>query len=326
MAADTAYFLLQTEIIQKWQYFTVILVSLFVAVVGEWQFLASGSHHSTRPGIESKSPHENVAYRPVILVHGVFAVNNSLAGLRQFITQAHPGTSVTSIPLFENLQSVEPLWKQVPKFAAAMRPIMQQAQDGVILICYSQGGIICRGILETMSDHNVHTFIALSSPQMGQYGDTSYIPFLPKLKADVYKFCYHALGQHVSICNYWNDPHHQSLYQKGNDYLPVLNNETLSTNSQEWKANFLRLKQMVMIGGPNDGVITPWQSSHFGFYDNNENIVEMRDQEIYKYDSFGLRTLDKRNALKTYNVSGVMHTNWHRNQTVFDSCIEPWLS
>ena len=87
MAADTAYFLLHTEIIQKCQYFTVILVSLFVAVVGEWQFLASGSTHSTRPGIESKSTHENAAYRPVILVHGVFAVNNSLAGLRQFITQ-----------------------------------------------------------------------------------------------------------------------------------------------------------------------------------------------------------------------------------------------
>ena len=28
----------------------------------------------------------------------------------------------------------------------------------------------------------------------------------------------------------------------------------------EYKANFLRLKQMVLIGGPDDGVITPWQS------------------------------------------------------------------
>ena len=40
----------------------------------------------------------------------------------------------------------------------------------VIFLFLSKGGIICRGILETMSDHNVHTFIALSSPQMGQYG------------------------------------------------------------------------------------------------------------------------------------------------------------
>ena len=28
----------------------------------------------------------------------------------------------------------------------------------------------------------------------------------------------------------------------------------------EYKKNFLRLEQLVLIGGPDDGVITPWQS------------------------------------------------------------------
>ncbi|KAF3839507.1 hypothetical protein F7725_018224, partial [Dissostichus mawsoni] len=46
-----------------------------------------------------------------------------------------------------------------------------------------------------------------------------------------------------------------------------------------WRENFLRIKKLVLIGGPDDGVITPWQSSHFGFYDSNETIVEMRNQE-----------------------------------------------
>lgn len=32
------------------------------------------------------------------------------------------------------------------------------------------GGLICRGILSTLSDHNVQSFISLSSPQAGQYG------------------------------------------------------------------------------------------------------------------------------------------------------------
>jgi hypothetical protein len=32
------------------------------------------------------------------------------------------------------------------------------------------GGLICRGILSTLPDHNVHSFISLSSPQAGQYG------------------------------------------------------------------------------------------------------------------------------------------------------------
>ncbi len=30
----------------------------------------------------------------------------------------------------------------------------------------------------------------------------------------------------------------------------------------DFKSNFLNLKQLVLIGGPDDGVITPWQSRH----------------------------------------------------------------
>ena len=28
----------------------------------------------------------------------------------------------------------------------------------------------------------------------------------------------------------------------------------------EWKKNFLKIKKLVLVGGPDDGVITPWQS------------------------------------------------------------------
>ena len=33
------------------------------------------------------------------------------------------------------------------------------------------GGLVCRGILENF-EHNVHTFISLSSPHAGQFGGT----------------------------------------------------------------------------------------------------------------------------------------------------------
>lgn len=39
------------------------------------------------------------------------------------------------------------------------------------MIGYSQGGLIARGMLETYgTEHNVRTFVSLSSPQGGQYG------------------------------------------------------------------------------------------------------------------------------------------------------------
>ena len=43
----------------------------------------------------------------------------------------------------------------------------------------------------------------------------------------------------------------------------------------EFKNNFLRLKKLVLVGGPDDGVITPWQSRYFlslSMY-NRENHV-----------------------------------------------------
>ena len=59
----------------------------------------------------------------------------------------------------------------------------QHNDTGVTLLCYSQGGFICRAIVEIVSSHNIHTMITLSSPLAGQYGLTSVVekvvPFVP---------------------------------------------------------------------------------------------------------------------------------------------------
>ena len=46
------------------------------------------------------------------------------------------------------------------------------------------------------------------------------------------------------------------------------------------KKNFLRIKQLVLVGGPDDGVIIPWESSIFGYYDYKLNIRMMKDQNV----------------------------------------------
>ncbi|KAK3558074.1 hypothetical protein QTP86_007316 [Hemibagrus guttatus] len=214
--------------------------------------------------------------------------------------------------------SLQPLWKQVEGFKEAIYPIMQNAADGVHLLCYSQGGLICRGILSTLNDHNVHSFISLSSPQSGQYGDTDYLKyFFPDfVKSNLYHLCYTAVGQRISICNYWNDPHHRDMYLNTSDYLALLNNETPHSESTVWKQNFLRIKKLVLVGGPDDGVIMPWQSSQFGFYDDNETVVEMKSQEVFLRDAFGLKSLHARGDLELCSVAGVEHIYWHSNETL----------
>ncbi|XP_032297856.1 lysosomal thioesterase PPT2, partial [Coturnix japonica] len=130
----------------------------------------------------------------------------------------------------------------------------------------------------------------------------------------------------VSICNYWNDPHHRDLYLNSSDFLAPLNDERLHPNASAWKQNLLRIRNLVLIGGPDDGVITPWQSSLFGFYDANETVQDMRSQQVYLADTFGLKTLDGRGALWGCVVPGVGHTGWHNHRGVYERCIRPWLT
>nr|XP_046256008.1 lysosomal thioesterase PPT2-like isoform X2 [Scatophagus argus] len=146
-------------------------------------------------------------YKPVIIVHGILDGPKEFETLSLFITKVHPGTEVMVIDLYDYLASLKPLWKQVQGFRKALDSIMQKAPDGVHLLCFSQGGLICRALLSMSADHNVHTFIALSSPLAGQYGDTDYLKWVfPKCtKKVVFHICYNRLGQKVSICDYWND-------------------------------------------------------------------------------------------------------------------------
>ncbi|KAK2844962.1 hypothetical protein Q5P01_011621 [Channa striata] len=235
-------------------------------------------------------------YKPVIIVHGVFDGPKQFENLSRYITKVHPGTEVRVIDLYDDMASLKPLWIQVQGFRNAINSIMQSAPGGIHLLCFSQGGLICRALLSTIPNHNVNTFISLSSPLAGQFGDTDYLSSIVPgyVKKTVFKFCYKAFGQKVSICNYWNDPHHRPLYLQGNSFLPMVNGDKPHENMRIWRENFLHIKKLVLIGGPDDGVITPWQSSFFGFYDSNEKVVEMQNQEFYKNDAFGLKTLDTR--------------------------------
>ena len=62
------------------------------------------------------------------------------------------------------------MWEQVEAFGAVAQQVSNENPGGIHLLCYSQGGLVCRGIIETMPDLNVSTFVSLSSPQAGQYG------------------------------------------------------------------------------------------------------------------------------------------------------------
>ncbi|XP_060600562.1 lysosomal thioesterase PPT2-like [Ruditapes philippinarum] len=205
--------------------------------------------------------HVVFAYKPIIFMHGILSEPQEANTLFQWIKMDHPGTETFAIDMYNKLDSLVNMMEQVDQVGKVMMKFMQQHPEGVNIICFSQGGLVCRGVLE-QNQHNVDTFISLSSPQAGQFGDTDYIKYIfpHVLRDNVYKIAYSKDGQNISVGNYWNDPHHQDLYKENSEFLAVLNNDTFNINSKEYKENFLRLKRLVMIGGKDDGVITPWQS------------------------------------------------------------------
>lgn len=65
--------------------------------------------------------------------------------------------------------------------------------------------------------------------------------------------------------------------------------------------------------------------SHFGFYDEDDNVVPMRHRNIYRNDSIGLKTLENEGKLKVLTFPNVRHKEWHLNVDIINEAIIPYL-
>ena len=72
----------------------------------------------------------------------------------------------------------------------------------------------------------------------------------------------------------------------------------------------MQTKRITLFGGPEDEVVVPWQSMFFGMFDSKNKVIDMRNQEIYTKDYFGLKTLDLERRLIMHQVRNVSHFDW----------------
>lgn len=66
-------------------------------------------------------------------------------------------------------------------------------------------------------------------------------------------------------------------------------------------------------------------SSHFGFYDEDDNVIPMHKRSIYRKDSIGLKTLEDQGKLKILTFPNVRHKEWHLNVDIINEAILPYL-
>uniref|UniRef100_A0A182NBG4 palmitoyl-CoA hydrolase n=1 Tax=Anopheles dirus TaxID=7168 RepID=A0A182NBG4_9DIPT len=243
------------------------------------------------------------------------------------IQTIHPDTVVYNFERFGGWSSLENAWHQVLEAQENLKVVCDlHSEEGINMIGYSQGGLLGRAVLQTYPDHCVKTFISLSSPQAGQFGDDFLHLIFPSLVAKTaYQLFYTYVGQHTSVGNYWNDPHHQDLFEEFSIFLPYVNNHIISTNSSQFRETLMRLERLVLIGGPDDGVITPWESSHFSFYNESFAVVPLQESLLYTEDLIGLKTLKENGRLDIIERKNVHHYEWHRTDDVIDSVILPYL-
>ncbi len=72
----------------------------------------------------------------------------------------------------------------------------------------------------------------------------------------------------------------------------------------------------------NDTVVQPKESEHFQVYDEYGFLVKLEDQDMYKEDWLGLRTLKEDGRLQMHTVPGV-HMNL--TQDLVDTYVVPLL-
>ena len=288
------------------------------------------------------------APRPVLMFHGVSSGAGEMATLAKEMQSR--GIPATSLPLFQgSVDSLVNLKIQVMDTVKYVRKLVNGPNasiyaNGYDFVCKSQGGLICRCVIEEMDDHRVNNFVSLAGPQMGVWGKDFFASlgkdfpvWAQNLTADeIWRVAYTTPVQDtLSVSNMWRDPHHTKEFLAHSHFLPEYNGlapDMPAATLARYKGNFLRLRQAVFCvgsGSPYDGGIEPWQSGAFGFVDGSAEgggkSVPMAQHAEYSKDLFGLRTLDESGRLNITIVPGVRHADWTGNIDIIRKYVLPWV-
>ena len=85
-------------------------------------------------------------------------------------------------------------------------------------------------------------------------------------------------------------------------------------------------QKLVLVGGPNDETISPWQSTQFGFFKegSTSTIETMRETKMFTEDSFGLRTLDEKEAIVVCDTDA-SHNMVLQDKDTYERCVKPYI-
>lgn len=94
-------------------------------------------------------------------------------------------------------------------------------------------------------------------------------------------------------------------YYKANIFLPDLNQEgPFITLKKEYRERLLSLERLVLVRFINDTIIKPRDSAWFSFFDESGQIKDIHDQDWYKNDTLGIKSLDASDRIEFLSLPG----------------------
>lgn len=159
-----------------------------------------------------------------------------------------------------------------------------------------------RGLIQRCESAKVINFISLGGQHQGIFGvplcnERGHLP-CQLLRWLLNYFAYsNWVQKHIAQATYWHDPMHEDKYRMKSSFLADINNEKqLNTN---YIQRLHSLNKFVMVKFTKDSIVTPLETSWFGFYQPmSTSIVLTMDQLIDRSgDKLELRRMTDENKI-----------------------------
>ncbi|KAG0206074.1 hypothetical protein BGX28_002433 [Mortierella sp. GBA30] len=178
---------------------------------------------------------------------------------------------------------------------------IKELKGGFNAVGFSQGGQFLRAYIQRCNDPPVHNLVTVGS----QHGGISDIPgclrdddVSCKLMRTIARSGAYSgyVRDHIVQAQYYKDPHNLARYLERNIFLPDINNEQVLKNAT-YAERLSSINKLVMFMFMDDITVKPKETAWFAFQDENGGIINLEEQEQYKGDWLGLRSMNEAGKL-----------------------------
>ncbi len=254
--------------------------------------------NSSSTYVRTSTARSDASLRPIVVLHGIASSATDTKNFSDWI-------SVTFDRVVFNIEIgsgyitsiFTPMTFQTEVLCETIYEI-DELSDGFDFIGISQGGLLARAYVETCNKYPVRNLITLVSPHGGITHNEAFPPIMTN------GYMYEDFAQsYLSFSGYWRNSSDLDDYFKKCRFLPLLNNEVITDESKDYAFNMKMLDNFVLVWSDNDDVVYPKESAKFSFLDKDNNLVGIKDTDLYKNDELGLRFLDETGSFHIHSVS-----------------------